>query len=628
MTENSHEFQAEVSKLLHIVAHSLYSEKEIFLRELVANASDACDKLRYAALTEPELIAGDADFRVTLAVDKDANILSVSDNGIGMDEQDLMDNLGTIARSGTSRFFDQLTGDEAKDVQLIGQFGVGFYSAFMVADKVVVTSRKAGGDKAYSWTSDGQGSFTIDDAERAERGTTIDIYLNKDSHEYLDDARIRTIISTYAEHIDLPVQLIKAEGEEPETLNSALALWKKPKAEVTEEQYTEFYHHVGRAYDDPWITIHSKAEGVIEYSLLLFVPTQAPFDLFNPERKASLKLYVKRIFITDDCEELVPSYLRFLKGIVDSQDLPLNVSREMLQNNPVLAKIKSGLVKKVLGELERKAKNDPEGFLSFWTNFGAVLKEGIYEDAGNGDRILKMAIFNSTKAETKTTLADYVSRMKEDQENIYYITGEELGAITKSPHLEGFKAKDLEVLLLDDAVDSFWLSRNTEFEGKTFKSVTRGSADLKQDAENEKDEAQKEDKPESDSDMSHLIAAFKQALEGKVKDVRRSDRLTQSAVCLVADEGDMDMHMAESSQGSQPIGHGRKPAHSRNQCGPFIDEGAGTKSAADGHSQIIEDAAGLLFDQARIIEGESVEDPVEFATRMADFMTRGLAAQG
>ncbi len=624
MTENKHEFQAEVAKLLHIVAHSLYSEKEIFLRELVSNSSDACDRLRYAALTKPELTKDDPDFKVTLTVDKEAKSLTIEDNGIGMTEQEMIENLGTIARSGTSNFVSELSGDAAKDMNVIGQFGVGFYSCFMVADKVTVTSRKAGEEKAHIWSSDGQGSFTLDEGTRTVRGTTILLHMKDDAEEYLESHRIRSVIKTYADHIALPV-VLKASGEdeEDETLNTARALWTRPKSEITDEQYTEFYHHVGQAFDTPWVTLHSRVEGVIEYSLLLFIPEQQPFDLFNPDRKSQLKLYVKRVFITDECEELIPSYLRFLRGVVDSEDLPLNVSREMLQNNPVLRKIRSGLVKKVIGELEKRSKNDAEGFQKFWDSFGAVLKEGIYEDMDNGERLLKLSQFKTTSSDKYTSLEDYVSRMTEGQEAIYYITGDDHDALKKSPQLEGFKAKDVEVLLLSDAVDSFWLSRQSEFDGKTFKSVTRGSAELEKMAEKEDDSKNEDDKKET-ANLSDLIASFKLALEGKVKDVRESNRLTESPVCLVADEGDMDIHLEKMLKAQNQLGGDMSqrileinPKHAL-----ILKLAEKAKSEANGDQ--VEDAALLLLDQAHIVEGDPVSDPVAFSKRMAEFMASSL----
>ncbi|MDF2366368.1 molecular chaperone HtpG [Sneathiella sp.] len=624
MTEQMHEFQAEVAKLLDIVTHSLYSEKEIFLRELVSNASDACDRLRYEALTQPELTKNDPEFEITISIDDKAGTLTIEDNGIGMSEQDMIENLGTIARSGTSRFSEQLTGDAAKDVTLIGQFGVGFYSAFMVADKVTVTSRRAGEETATVWSSEGHGSFAVESGTKEKRGTKIVLHMRKEAKEYLEVARLRRIIKTYADHIAIPVVLKSTtEGEEDETLNSASALWTRQKSEITPEQYTEFYHHVGQAFDTPWLTIHSRAEGRIEYTMLLFVPEQPPFDLFNPERKSQLKLYVKRVFITDDCEELIPAYLRFLRGVVDSEDLPLNVSREMLQHNPVLQKIRSGLIKKVLGELERKSTKDRENFAKFWDNFGAVLKEGIYEDTVNGERILKMSLFNSTGQEERTNLTDYLGRMKDGQDAIYYITGEDLEALKSSPQLEGFAAKGIEVLLLADAVDSFWLSKMTEFDGKLFKSVTRGAADLDKvaDAEAKSEEAEKT----PDGEMDSLIALFKTVLESKVKDVRVSARLTGSPVCLVADDGDMDIHLEKLLKAHKQFGAAENlrilelnPKH------PLIKKLA-ANAQKNGASDAVNDAALLLLDQAHIVEGDPVADPVAFSKRMADFMANSIS---
>jgi len=623
MTEKKHEFQAEVAKLLHIVAHSLYSETEIFLRELVSNASDACDRLRYASLTDPSLTEGDSDFKVLLSIDKDAKTLTIEDNGIGMSEQEMIDNLGTIARSGTSSFVDQLTGDAAKDISVIGQFGVGFYSSFMVADKVTVTSRHAGDKEAHTWTSDGAGTYTIADAERAGHGTTIVLHMKESAEEYLDPQRIRQIIKTYADHIALPV-VLKAgdEEQEDETLNTASALWTRPKSEITEEQYAEFYHHVGQAFDTPWVTIHSKVEGILEYSMLLFIPSQQPFDLFSPERKSSLKLYVKRVFITDDCEELLPAYLRFLKGIVDSEDLPLNVSREMLQNNPVLTKIKTGLVKKVIAELEKRAKNDAEGFQKFWDNFGAVLKEGIYEDMAQGERLLNLSLFRSTASDEYSTLEAYVGRMNEDQDSIYYITGDSLEAIERSPQLEGFKAKGIEVLLLSDPVDSFWLSRQSMFDGKPFKSVTQGSAEL--DKLKGLDDKEEKESTADDPKLDLLIGAFRQALEGKVKDIRKSTRLTDSPVCLVADEDGMDMHLEKILKAHKQLGGASSQRILEINPEHALIKKLMARAEQSGATDILNEAALLLLDQAYIVEGEPLADPVAFSQRMASFMSQSL----
>ncbi|WP_169544118.1 molecular chaperone HtpG [Sneathiella aquimaris] len=626
MTEQTHEFQAEVAKLLHIVTHSLYSEKEIFLRELISNSSDACDRLRYLALTQPELIKEDPKFRVKVFLDKAAGTLTVDDNGLGMTDQEMIENLGTIARSGTSNFMSKLTGDETKDLTAIGQFGVGFYSSFMVAEKVEVTSRKAGEEKAHTWISDGQGSFTLAESDREVRGTTITLFLKEEAAEFLEPQRVRSVIKTYADHIALPV-ILKSADDEPDAaddvVNTASALWTRPKSEITEEQYTEFYHHVGQAFDTPWATLHSRVEGIIEYSMLLFIPEQPPFDLFNAERKSNLKLYVKRVFITDECEELIPAYLRFLKGVVDSEDLPLNVSREMLQNNPVLMKIKSGLVKKVIGELEKRAKKDEEGFAKFWSNFGAVLKEGIYEDTENGERLLKLSRFNSTGSDKAVTLDEYVSGMKEGQDAIYYITGDDLDALKQSPQLEGFKAKDVDVLLLSDPVDSFWLSRHSQFDGKEFRSVTRGSAELDKMKGKDSDE-DTDDKKEPSPNLSTLIAAFKQTLDGKVKDVRSSSRLTDSPVCLVADEGDMDIHLEKVLKAHKQLGGG--PSQRILEINPdhALIRKLAEKIEEDSTAPQVSNAALLLLDQAYIVEGDPVSDPVLFSKRMADFMASGL----
>ena len=626
MTAETLSFQAEVSKLLHIVTHSLYSEKEIFLRELISNASDACDRLRYLAITKPELTADDPAFKVTVTVNAKAKTLSVADNGIGMNRDDMVENLGTIARSGSGAFLEQLTGDADKDISLIGQFGVGFYSAFMVAEKVEVVSRKAGEDQAWRWVSDGGGDFSIDEAERPARGTTVQMTLRKDAAEFLELDRLRQIVTTYSNHIALPIEIVDLgkEGDaEPETINQASAIWTRPKSEITAEQYTEFYRHVGHGFDEPWLTLHSKAEGKIEYTMLLFVPSAKPFDLFSPERKHGVKLYVKRVFITDDCEGLVPSYMRFLRGVVDSEDLPLNVSRELLQNNLLVQKIRTAVVKRVLGELEKKAEKQPEEFATFWENFGAVLKEGIYEDTEMRDRLLKLARFRSSGQDGLTSLGEYVERMKEGQDAIYYITGPDSDSLARSPQLEGFKAKGVEVLLLADPVDDFWLGVVHEFDGKPLKSVTRGGADL--DTVKSDDKEDDAEKPEDSAELSVLIAAFKQTLEDQVKDVRLSKRLTDSPVCLVADDGDMDMHLERLLRAHKQLDSAAKRILEINPKHALI-AALGKLAKEKGIKGDVEDAARLLLDQARIIEGEALPDPGAFSRRMADFMAKGLPA--
>jgi molecular chaperone HtpG len=617
MAEEKLSFQAEVSKLLDLVVHSLYSNKEIFLRELVSNASDACDKLRYAALTQAELLEGSGDFGIRITADKEKRTLTIVDNGIGMNRQDLVENLGTIARSGTAAFMSQMSGDAKKDMSLIGQFGVGFYSAFMVAEKVEVITRKAGDVHGWRWVSDGKGEFVVSEVAEAARGATITLFLRDGEDEYLEPLRLKRIIKTYSDHIALPIVVV--DGETEETANSASALWTRPKSEITDEQYKEFYHHVAHAFDDPWATMHYKAEGAIEYTGLLYIPSQKPFDIFHPDRKQHLKLYVKRVFITDDCNELLPSYLRFLRGVVDSQDLPLNISREMLQHNPVLSKIRTGLVKKVLGELKKRSED--ADFLTFWDSFGAVLKEGLYEDFERRSDILDLCRFRTTTSDEPISLATYLSRMKEGQEAVYIITGDDAEAVKKSPQLEGFRAKGIEVLLLTDPIDEFWPSAVGSYQERPFRSVSQGAADLSA----IKGDETAEDKPKAEaaaSDaMAALIAAFKLALGEQIKDVRSSDRLTESAVCLVADEGDMGLHLERLMRQHQQAGTRPprilelNPTHGliRRLAAEALQPGAADKLA---------DTASLLLDQARIVEGESLPDPVAFAKRLASMLEK------
>jgi molecular chaperone HtpG len=622
MTTEKRSFQAEVSRLLDIVAHSLYSEKEIFLRELISNASDACDRMRYLALTQPEL-AADAQYRVTLIPDKTAKTLVVDDNGVGMSHDELVENLGTIARSGTAAFVKNLSGDAKKDMALIGQFGVGFYSAFMVAKQVEVVSRKAGEEKAHRWVSDGQGEFTVESAEKAGRGTTIILHLRDGEDEFLEDHRLRHIVHRWSDHIALPIVLKK--GDEEETLNRASALWTRPKNEITAEQYKEFYHHVAHAFDEPWLTLHNRAEGVLEYTTLLFVPGQKPFDLFDPARKARVKLYVRRVFITDEAEGLLPAWLRFLKGIVDSEDLPLNVSREMLQNNPVITKMRAQIVKRVLAELEKKAKDAPDEFAKFWGDFGAVLKEGIYEDFEHRDALLNLARFRSTTAEKLTTFEDYVGRMKPGQDAIYYVPGDTPEQALRSPHLEGFRAKDIEVLLLTDPVDEFWVTSVGEWKGKKLKSVTRGGADLSKiegaETKDEKAESEKKEAP----NVGSLLAIFKLALSDTVKDVRTTDRLTDSAVCLVADEGDVDIHLERLLRQHKHVDKLSKRILEVNPRHKLIERLAATVGK-DGAGDQLQEMAWLLLDQAKILQGETLDDPTAFARRLSNALEKGLAA--
>ena len=620
MPAETRSFQAEVSRLLEIVAHSLYSDKDIFLRELISNASDACDRLRYAALTSPELIAGDPDLRVTLIPDKAKRTITIADNGIGMSHDEMVDNLGTIARSGTAAFVKGLSGDAKKDLALIGQFGVGFYSAFMVSREVEVTSRKAGAAEGWHWVSDGKGEFTIEAADKGGRGTEIVLHLLDDAVEYAEPERLRHIVQTYSDHIALPI-VLEALGKK-ETLNRAAALWMRPRNEITEEQYREFYHHVGHGFDDPWLTIHAKAEGTYEYTTLLFVPSSKPFDLFDPARKNRAKLYVRRVFITDDCPELLPGYLRFLRGVVDSEDLPLNVSRELLQKNPMLVKMRGQITRRVLGELARKAKDAPEEYAKFWDNFGAVLKEGLYEDSGERDALLALARFRSTAGDALVSLDEYVARMKPGQEAIYTVTGDNPEIAAKSPQLEGYRAREVEVLLLTDPVDEFWMPSIAQYKEHAFKSVTRGQADLDKIAGGAaKDEAPVDAK--TDSAVSSLIALFKLSLGDAVKDVRASNRLTDSAVCLVADDGDLDIHLERLLKQHRQLSAEAKRILEINPKHPLIAR-LGDLAGTAGASDALGDFAWLLLDQARILEGEALPDPPAFARRLSALLARGL----
>lgn len=620
----SHSFQAEVARLLDIVAHSLYSDKEIFLRELVSNASDACDKLRYEALTDPSLVGDSGDLKIIITADTKARTLTVADNGIGMNQQELVDNLGTIARSGTAAFVENIDESAKADSNLIGQFGVGFYSAFMVADTVTVTSRRAGADEAWQWESDGKGAFTVTPAAAdTPHGTTILLHLKKDEKEFLEAVRIHHIIKTYSDHIAVPIELTGDGDAGNEQLNAASALWTRPRKDISDEQYAEFYHHAGQMFDEPWLTLHNRVEGKIEYTNLLFVPSSRPFDLFQPERKTHVKLYVRRVFITDDCEDLLPSWLRFVRGVVDSEDLPLNVSREMLQHNPVLTRIRTGLVKRILGELKKKATKDTEGYTAFWENFGAVLKEGMYEAADYRDDLLALSHFRSTSQEGLTSLADYVSRMAEGQEEIYYISGESLDAVAASPQLEAFRARNIEVLLMVDPVDEFWLPQVNEFDGKPFRSATRGDIDLEKigTAPETKDETP----PAESGALSSLTALLKLTLADAVKDVRESNRLTDSAVCLVASDDDMDMHIERMLRQHNQVDAAAKRILEINPKHPLIRQLAETVATKGSEaSGDLDDVAWLLLDQARIIEGDSPPDPAAFARRMTEVMTKGL----
>ena len=624
MAEETLSFQTEVSRLLQIVANSLYSDKRIFLRELISNASDACDRLRYEAITHTELTAEDPEFRIRIAVDASARTIEVADNGIGMSREALISDLGTIARSGTSAYLEEHAGEADNAMALIGQFGVGFYSSFMVADRVEVTSRRAGEEAGSRWASAGGGDFTIREAERAGRGTTVVLHLRAGEDEFLDAGTLRGIVKTYSDHIALPIVLV--QGDDEETVNIASALWTRPRGDISEEQYTEFYHHVGHAFDEPWMNLHWRVEGMQEYTNLLFIPSQRPFDLFNPERKHGVKLYVKRVFVTDQCAELIPQWLRFLRGLVDSEDLPLNISREMLQTNPVITRMRQAIVKRVLGDLAKKAEAEPEAYAAFWDTFGAVLKEGLYEDQSQHEALLPLVRAHSTVDQGLVGFSDYVGRMKEGQEAIFYITGEDLEGVRRSPQLEGFRARGIEVLLMTDPVDEFWISSVAVYDGKPLKSATRAGSDLSKIAPEESPDADREGQDTFDQGrIDGLIAMFKLALHEDVKDVRISDRLTYSAACLVADEGDMDIHLERLLKQHKQLDTGFKRILEINP-GHALIRSLAEAIGNDGVPAQLSDAAWLVLDQARIMEGEPLPDPAAFSRRMCEALARGFAS--
>lgn len=610
----SHPFQAEVAKLLNLMVHSVYSDRDVFLRELISNAADALDKLRYEAIAEPALLEGYPDLTITLTPDKERKTLTITDTGIGMSEQELIENLGTIAKSGTQAFVERAKAAQG-DVHLIGQFGIGFYSGFIVASKVDVISRRAGSDAAFMWSSDGSGSFTITPVETAPRGTSIILHLKDDALEFLEDWKIESVVRTYSDHIAHPIML-SVGSETARQINTANAIWTRAKSDVTAEQHKEFFGHISGNYSDPAITLHYRAEGRHEYKVLLYVPGEKPFDLYDPERRGRQKLYVKRVYIADDVE-LLPAYLRFVRGVIDSEDMPLNISREMLQNNPQVAAIRKAVTNKVLSELKKTADSDDAAFRKVWEVFGPVIKEGLYEDMERRDQLYDIARFKTTKGDW-VSLKDYIAGLKENQTAIYYLTAEDAAKAKASPQLEGYKARDVEVLLLTDPVDSFWVRTALGYEGKPFKSVTQGAADL--DLIALKDEAKAE--AVDDASTAVLAAALKQALGEKVKDVRASKRLTDSAVCIVNDSM-MDRTLEKLLSRQQDSGVSVSapileinPSHALIKALAALAQSKGAAS--------VEDAAQLLLDQAFIIEGEQVPDPAGFARRFGAVMAKAF----
>ncbi|MFT6625023.1 MAG: molecular chaperone HtpG [Cycloclasticus sp.] len=613
-------FETETKKILDLVIHSLYSNKEIFLRELVSNASDAADKLRFAALSNDGLYEGDGDLKIRLTVDKKKRTLTISDNGIGMTTDEVKKNIGTIAHSGTKKFFESLTGDESKDSQMIGQFGVGFYSSFIVADKVTVVTRKAGEDKtsAVKWESAGEGEYSIETTEKPTRGTDVILHLKKGENEFLESYRLKAIIHKFSEHLDIPI-LMKNEDKDEEkkdepdevAINSATALWSKAKNELKEEDYNEFYKQTSHDYQNPLAHTHSKVEGTNEYTMLLYIPSKAPFDMWDRDAKGGVKLYVKRTFIMEG-GELMPRYLRFVKGVIDSDSLPLNVSRELLQQSKQIDSLKSGAVKKVIALIESLAKKEPEKFDTLWNEFGAVLKEGPIEDNKNKDRIAKLLRFASTKTDGKqtVTLAKYIENMQEGQDKIYYLTGSAYSTVKNSPHLEVFKKKGIEVLLLTDHVDEWLVQHMPEFEGKSLQSVAKGNLDLdaiKKDDEKDEKVTDKKD----DETLTSVLEQIQKVLDGKVKEVRLSSRLTDSPACLVADEHEMGAHMERIMKAAGQEMPASLPTFEVNADHALIQR---LKDEAD--DERFSDLAHLLFEQALLSEGGQLEDPATFVHRL------------
>jgi len=615
-------FEADVSRLLHLMVHSVYTDRDVFLRELISNAADACEKLRYEAIGRPELLGDDPRPRISIAADPDRKQLVVEDNGIGMSRDEMAEALGTIARSGTRAFMERIeAGKRGEDAQLIGQFGVGFYSAFMVADRVDVISRQAESDEAWRWSSDGKGTFEIGPAalgEAPQRGTRVVLHLMEDAASYTEIYQLERLVKSQSGHVPVPISLIEKPGAEARDIADGTALWVKPKSEIKPEEYTDFYRGIAGQYDEPAATIHFRAEGRQEYSGLAFVPGSRPFDLFDQDRKGRMKLYVRRVFITDDAD-LLPRYLRFVRGLVDSADLPLNVSREMIQESPLLAAIRKGVTNRILGDLAKLAENDAQAYAKIWENFGVVLKEGLYEDFERREQLFKLARFRSTAStERMRSLADYVSAMKDGQKAIFFMAGDDRARLEASPQLEGFKARGLEVLLLTDPVDSFWVTIAPEFEGKPFRSVTQGAADLSDIPL--LDEQVKPD-TETSSEIATFLAFVKTVLGDGVSDVKSSDRLTESAVCLVAPEHGPDRQFERLLNAAGRLDNAAKPILEIN---PRHERIVTLARLGKDERAFKEDVAHLLYDEARVLDGDKPADAKAFSERLARLIARGL----
>ena len=630
MSNMEKKFEADTGKILDIVINSLYSEREIFVRELISNASDAIDKKKYLALTNKSINDTSDPFEIKIEVNSKENTIKISDNGIGMDEEDLINSLGTIARSGTKAFLEQFNkskDDKKEDVNLIGQFGVGFYASFMVADKVEVLSKKAGTDKSWKWISDGKSGYNIEKSDKKNSGTELILHLKKDAKEFLEGTRIQFVVRKYSDHISYPVKMLEVSKKDAkeETINEASALWTRAPKDIKEKQYEDFFSHIGAGFGKPLLTMHNNTEGTVSYTNLLCIPSSKPFDLFNPDRKSSLKLYINRVFITDKCDNLIPAYLRFVKGIVDTQDIDLNVSREMLQNNPAVAKISKSLVGKILRELKKIADKDKAKYTQFWNEFGQVLKEGLYEDLERKDALLELARFSNNENDDLISLEDYVNAMDKNQKDIYYIAADTKSQALSSPHLEGFKSKGIKVLVMADPIDQFWLSMAGQFKEKNFVSITQGEIDLDNIKSDKKDPKNKDTKKDDvDKKFTNLIAHLKASLGQNVKDIRLTSKLTDSPACLVADKGDMDVAMENLMKQRDPNYQGAPRILEINPEHALVEKM--NKLLSDKkHNNLVDDAGTLLFEQARMMEGKLPSDPTKFAKIMNNFLVKGVS---
>ena len=630
MSNMEKKFEADTGKILDIVINSLYSEREIFVRELISNASDAIDKKKYLALTNKSINDTSDPFEIKIEVNSKENTIKINDNGIGMDEEDLINSLGTIARSGTKAFLEQFNkskDDKKEDVNLIGQFGVGFYASFMVADKVEVLSKKAGTEKSWKWISDGKSGYNIEKGEKTNSGTELILYLKKDAKEFLEGTRIQFVVRKYSDHISYPVKMLEVSKKDAkeETINEASALWTRAPKDIKEKQYEDFFSHIGAGFGKPLLTMHNNTEGTVSYTNLLCIPSSKPFDLFNPDRKSSLKLYINRVFITDKCDNLIPAYLRFVKGIVDTQDIDLNVSREMLQNNPAVAKISKSLVGKILRELKKIADKDKAKYTQFWNEFGQVLKEGLYEDPERKDTLLELARFSNNENDDLISLEDYVNAMDKNQKDIYYIAADTKSQALSSPHLEGFKSKGIKVLVMADPIDQFWLSMAGQFKEKNFVSITQGEIDLDNIKSDKKDPKNKDTKKDDvDKKFTNLIAHLKASLGQNVKDIRLTSKLTDSPACLVADKGDMDVAMENLMKQRDPNYQGAPRILEINPEHALVEKM--NKLLSDKkHNNLVDDAGTLLFEQARMMEGKLPSDPTKFAKIMNNFLVKGVS---